>query len=66
MVTEPKGFIFATSSCPEHSTLGDTSSSCPEHSTLGAAKSSISIRVRGSGSALVSSSPLGCILLTIY
>ena len=35
VVTEPKGFIFASSSFPEHSTLVDMSSSYPEHSTLG-------------------------------
>ena len=39
-------FIFASSSFPEHSTLGDASGSFPEHSTLGDAKSNISIRVR--------------------
>ena len=43
---EPKGFIFISSSFPEHLTLGDTPSSCPEHSTLGDVKSSINVRVR--------------------
>ena len=59
-----KVFIFASSSCPKPLTLGDASSSFPEHSTLGDTKSNTSIRVRA-GSALVSSSPLGYILLTI-
>ena len=50
MVTKPKGFFFAFSSFLDHSTLGDT-------------KVALGLR---SGSALVSSSPFGYVLLTIY
>ena len=53
--------IFASSSFPEHSTLGDTSSSCPKHSTLGDAKSSI--RVRFSFGFFFT---LGYVLFTVY
>ena len=61
-----KAFIFASSSFPKHSTLGNTSSSFPEHLTLEDAKSSIIALGLGLGSALVSSSPLGYVLLTVY
>ena len=63
-VTEPKGFIFASSSCPEHLTLGDVSSSFPEHLTLiGDAKSSIRVRVGFSFSFFFN---FRLVLLTIY
>ena len=51
--------------CPKYLTLGQVSNSCLKYSILGHATSSISVRL-GSGSALVSSSPLEYVLLTIY
>ena len=56
-------FIFMSSSCPENLTLGNVPDSFPEHLTLEAAK--VLLLGLGLGSALVSSLPIGYILLTI-
>ena len=54
----PMGFGYCSCMlCSKYSTLGHTPSSCPKYSTLGQVTSSIALGL-GSGSALVSFSPL--------